>query len=59
VGTDAAGAGARVVTATATTRASSEALGVTTTLARVGGEDEARLLRLIAMSAAQAVERLR
>ncbi len=53
------GAGAHVVTATAKSPASAEALVVTATLARPGGRgDEARLLRLIATSAAQAIDRL-
>ncbi len=58
-GTDAAGPGSRLVSATAPTRASSEALVVTTTLSRAGSEDDVRLLRLIATCTAQAVERLR
>jgi excisionase family DNA binding protein len=58
-GADAAGPDARLVTATATMPASSEVLGVATRLARAGGQDEVRLLRLIAASAAQAVARLR
>jgi len=58
-GAAALSAGTRVVTATATAGASpSEPLAVTATLARDGGEDEVRLLRLIATSASQAVERL-
>jgi excisionase family DNA binding protein len=48
-------ADARLVTAAAT---SSKTLGLCATLTRAGGGDEARLLRLIATSAAQAIERL-
>jgi excisionase family DNA binding protein len=48
-------AGAYVVTAAAT---SSDTLDVSVTLARAGDGDEARMLRLIATSAAQAIDRL-
>ena len=52
-------AGAHVVTATANSQTSPEALVATATLARAGGDhDEARLLRLIATSAVQTIDRL-
>jgi excisionase family DNA binding protein len=58
-GVAARAAGARVVTATAESPTTPEALVVTATLARPGGgDDDARLLRLIATSAVQAIDRL-
>ena len=58
-GVAARAAGAHVVTATAKSPTTPEALVVTATLARPGsGDDEARLLRLIATSAVQAIDRL-